>query len=205
MNNPLYLGMSILDISKILMYEFCYDYIKPEYGGRAKPCYTDTDSFIIYTKTKDFSEDISNDVERWFDTSNYDKNDKRLLAIGENEKVLRLFKDKLGGKIIVEFIALRSKRYAYLMDDGRNHKKAKGTKKCVIKQKRMFKNYKDFLFSDKTIYKSQERRKSCYHNIYTEEANKITLSSNYDKRLQTFDRITTYPYETDEMMMIKQS
>ena len=116
-----------------------------------------------------------------------------------------LFKDKLGGKIIVEVIALRPKTYAYLMDDGRNHKKAKGTKKCVIKQKRMFENYKDFLFSDKTIYRSQERLKSYYHNIYTEEVNKITLSSNDDKRLQTFDRITTYPYETDEMMMIKQS
>ena len=70
---PLYLGMSILDISKILMYEFWYDYINPKYGDRAKLCYTDTDSFIINIKTEDFFEDISNDVERWFDTPNYDE------------------------------------------------------------------------------------------------------------------------------------
>ena len=82
MNKPVYLGMSILDISKTLMYEFWYDYINPKYGDRAKLCYTDTDSFIIYIKTEDFFEDISNDVERWFDTSNYDKNDKRPLQIG---------------------------------------------------------------------------------------------------------------------------
>ena len=118
MNNPLYLGMSILDISKILMYEFWYDYIKPKYGDRAKLCYTDTVTFIIYTKTKYFFEDISNDFERWFDTSNYNKNDKRPLPIGKNEKVLGLFKDKLGGKITVEVVALRPKTYAYLMDDG---------------------------------------------------------------------------------------
>ena len=93
MTTPLYLGTSILDISKTLMYKFWYDYINPKYGDRAKLCYTDTDSFIIYIKTEDFFEDISNDVERWFDTSNYDKNDKRPLPIGKN-------KDELGGKIM---------------------------------------------------------------------------------------------------------
>ena len=105
MTKPLYLGMSILDISKILMYEFWYNYIIPKYGDRAKLCYTDTDSFIIYIKTEDFFEDISNDVEKWFDTSNYDKNDKRPLPIGKNKKVPGLFKDELGGKIITEFVA----------------------------------------------------------------------------------------------------
>ena len=83
---PLYLGMSILDISKTLMYEFWYDYIKPKYGDRAKLRYTDTDSVIIYIKTEDLSEDISNDVERWFDTSNYDENDKKPLPIGKNKE-----------------------------------------------------------------------------------------------------------------------
>ena len=135
---PLYLGMSILDISKILMYKFWYDYIKPKYGDKAKLCYTNTNSFIIYIKTEGFFEDISNDIERWFDTSNYDKNDKRPLPIGKNKKVPGLFKDELGGKTIIEVIALRPKTYEYLMDDGSNHKKAKGTKKCVIKQKLMF-------------------------------------------------------------------
>ena len=125
MSKPLYLGMSILDISKILMYEFWYDYISAKYGDKAKLCYTDTDSFIICIKTKDFFEDISNGVERWFDTSNYDKNDKRPLPIGKNKKVPGLFKDELGGKIMAEVVALRPKAYAYLDDDAATIKKLK--------------------------------------------------------------------------------
>ena len=84
MNKPLYLGMSILDISKTLIYELWYDSIKPKYGDRSKLCYTDTDSFIIHTITEIFYNDIADDVERWFDTFNYDENDKRLLPIGKN-------------------------------------------------------------------------------------------------------------------------
>ena len=122
MTKPLYLGMSILDISKILMYEFWYDYINPKFGDRARLCYTDTDSFIMYIKTKDFFEDISNDVDRWFNTSNYDENNKRALPTGKNKKVLGLFKDELGGKIMVEVVALRPKTYASLMDDGSDHR-----------------------------------------------------------------------------------
>ena len=133
MTKPLYLGMSILDINKILMHEFWYDYINPKYGDKAKLCYTDTDSFIINNKTEDFFEDISNDVERWLDTFNYDKNDKRPLPIGKNKRVPGLFKDELGGKIITEVVALKPKTNPYLIDDGRDHKKAKGTKKCVKK------------------------------------------------------------------------
>ena len=97
MIKPLYLGMSILDISKKLVYDFWYDYIKPQYGGRAKLCYTDTNSFVIHIKTEDVFEDIPNDVERWFDTANNDENDKRPLPINVNKSVLGLFKDELGG------------------------------------------------------------------------------------------------------------
>ena len=97
-NKPLYLRISILDISKIVMYEFWYGYIDRKYAYRAKLCYTGTVSFIINIKTEDFFEDISNDVERWFDTSNCDKNDKRSLLIGENKKISVFFKDELGGK-----------------------------------------------------------------------------------------------------------
>ena len=79
---------------------------------------------------------------------------------------------------------------------------AKGTKKCVIKQKLLFENYKDCLFNNKTVYRSQERFRSYYHDVYTEEVNKIALRSNYDKRLQTSDRLTTYTYGTSEKMMI---
>ena len=173
MAKPLYLGMSILDLSKIHMYEFWYDYINPEDGERVQLCYTDTDSLIIYIKTEDFFEDISNDVERWFDTSNYNENDQRTLPIGKNKKVPGLFKDELGGKIITEVVALRPKTCAYLMDDGSDHKKAKGTKKCVLKQKIMFENYKDCIVNNKTVYRSQERFKSYYHGVCTEEVNKI--------------------------------
>ena len=81
MNKPIYLGMSILDISKTLMYEFWY-YIKPKYQDKAKLCYMDTGSFVIYIKTEDLNKDIANDVEEWFDTSNYSKDDNRSLPIG---------------------------------------------------------------------------------------------------------------------------
>ena len=151
MNKTIYLDMSILDISKTLMYEFWYDYVKPKYKDKAKLCYMDTDSFVIYIKTEDFYKDIANNVERWFDTSNYDENDERPLPIGKNKKVIGLFKDELGGKIMTEFVALRAKTWAYLMEAGSEHKKSKGTKKCVIKRRLMFENYIDSLFNDKII------------------------------------------------------
>ena len=210
MNKPVYLGMSILDISKTLMYEFWYDYVKPKYNDKAKLCYMDTDSFVLNIFTEDFFEDINNDAERWFDISNYDKNDKRPLQIGVNKKVIGMFKDELGGKIMKEFCALRAKTYSYLMDDNSEVKKSKGTKKCVIKRELIFENYKDFLSNDKIILKLQQRFKSDHHKVYTEEINKIALSSNDDKRLQTSDRIKTYPYGTNafkvcesEMLMVK--
>ena len=94
LNKPLYLGASILDISKRLMYKFWYDYFKQKYGDRVKLCYADTDRFIIYIKTEDFFQDISNDVEKYSHTSNFDKNETRPLSIGKNKKVLGLFKDE---------------------------------------------------------------------------------------------------------------
>ena len=111
------------------MYEFWYYYIKPKYEDKAKLCYMDTNSFVVHIITEDVYEDIANDIERWFDTSNYDENDKRPLPIGKNKKVIGYFKDELGGKIMKEFCALRAKTYAYLMDNDSEKKKAKGTKK----------------------------------------------------------------------------
>ena len=96
MNKLVYLGMPILDISKTLMYQFWYNYIKPKYQDKAKPCYMDTDSFVIHTKTNDLYKDIANDFKKWFDTPNYDEDDERPLPIGKNKKVIGLFKDKLG-------------------------------------------------------------------------------------------------------------
>ena len=116
------------------------------------------------------------------------------MPIGQNKKVIGLFKDELGGKVMTEFIALRAKAYAYITEDGSVHKRAKGTKKCIIKREIMFEHYKDCLFNSKTIIKSQQRLKSDHHKVYTEKVNKIALSSNDDKRLQTYNKITTYPY-----------
>ena len=107
-NKSVYLGMSILDVSKT-MHEFWYDYAKPKYQDKAKLCYMDTDSFIILIKTEEFHKDIDNDVEKWFDISNYDEDDKRPLPIGKSKKVIGLFKGELGGKIMKEFIVLRAK------------------------------------------------------------------------------------------------
>ena len=187
MNKPVYLGMSILDFSKTLIYEFWYDYIKQKYQDRTKLCYVDTDSFLIHIKTKDFYKDIANDVEKWFDTSNYDENNKRLLPIGNNKKGSRFFKDKLGGKIVTEFTGLRAKTWAYLIDvdDDSEKKNVKGTKKCVIERWLMFNDYKDCLLRDKTILKLQQRFKSDHHDVHTEEINKIAQSSDDNKRLIT--------------------
>ena len=96
-----------------------------------------------------------------------------------------------------EFVALTAKTYACLMDDDSEYKKAKGTKKCVIKRRFMFENYKGCLFNNKIILQWQQRFKSDYHNVYTEKINKIALSSYDDKRLQTLDKATTYPYGTN--------
>ena len=120
---------------------------------------------------------------------------------------------------MTDSVALRAKTYAYLIngynDDDFDkkkiiNKKAKRTKKCVIKRELMFKNYRDSLFNNEIILKSQQRFKSDHHKVYTEEVNKIALSSNDDKRLQTFDKITTYPYGTNativcesEMMIVR--
>ena len=126
MNKPIYLGLSILEISIILMYEFWYDYIKPKYNDNVKLCYMDTDSFIMNRKTNDFYKDITNDVYNRFDTSSYGVN--RPLPIGKNKKVIGLMKDELGGEIIMEFIALRPKTYSYLTDNDKIDKKLKEQK-----------------------------------------------------------------------------
>ena len=202
MNKPIYLGLSILEISKTLMCEFWYDYMKPKYGDNVKLCYMDTDSFIMHIKTEDFYKDIVDDVEKKIDTSNYETN--KPLPIGKNKKVLGLMKERLlGGKIMTEFVALRPKTYSYLIDDCEEDKKAKGTKKCVIKRRLKFSDYNDCLLNNETILKSQQRLKSEKHEVYTEEINKIALSSNDEKRLQTFDRITSHPYATSAGQVCK--
>ena len=185
MNKPIYLGLSILEISKILMYEFWHDYMKPKYNNNVKLCYMDTDSFVMYIKT--------NDVECKFDTSNYITN-RRPLPIGKNKKVIRLMKDELGGEIITEFTALRPKTYSYLTDNDKIDKKAKGTKKCTINKMIKFNDYKKCLLNYEVVIKSQQRFISKKHDVYTENVNKIALSNDDDKRVLSNDKIMTYPY-----------
>ena len=135
MNKPVYLGQAILDLSKTLMYEFHYDYMRPKYGSKVKLCYMDTDSFVYEIETEDFYRDIAKDVKKRFDTSGYSKDDNRPLPIGENKKVIGLMKDELGGKIMTEFVALRAKMYTYRkIDKGVEEKRCKGTKKCVVSE-----------------------------------------------------------------------
>ena len=191
MNKPIYLGLSILDISKILMYEFWNDYMKPKYGNDVKLCYMDTDSFVMNIKTKVFYKYIANDVEKRFDTSNYEVD--RPLPTGKNKKAIGLMKDELGGNAITVIITLRPKADIYLTDDGKEDKKAKGTKKCVIKRMIKFDDYKRCLLNGEVILKSQQRFISKGHDVYTENVNKIGLSNNDDKRLITSDKITSYP------------
>ena len=192
MNKSIYLGLSILEINKILMYEFWYDYVKPKYGNNVKLCYMDTASFVMNIKTKDFYKDIANDVEKRFDTSNYEVN--RPLPTGNNKKVIGLMKDELGGKIITEFVTLRPKTNSYLTDDCKEDKKAKETKNCVIIRMIKFNYYKNCLLKDEVLLKSQQRFISKKHDVYTENINKIALSNNDNKRIVSTDKITSYPY-----------
>ena len=127
MSKPVYLGQAILDLSKIVMYEFYYDYMVPKYGlEKLKLCYMETDSLVYDNKTENFYEGIANDVEARFDTSGYSKTDFRPLPISLSKKVIGLIKDELGGKIMTELVALRLKLYSYRKIDGSKDKKCKG-------------------------------------------------------------------------------
>ena len=138
MNKPVYLGLSTLELSKILMYEFWYDYVKSKYGEKAKWCYMDTDSLLVYKKLY-----ITENVETRFDASNYELDDHCLKE--KNKKVFGLLKDEMDGKIMIIFVGSRAKTYNYLIDDDSEDKIAKGTKMCVMKRKHKFENCKIFI------------------------------------------------------------
>ena len=221
MNKQVYLGLSILDLSKTVMYEFWYDYVKPKYGEKAKLFYMDKDSFIFHVKTDDIYKDIADDVETKFDTSNFEIDTP--LPKEKNKKVIRLMKDDLGGNIMNEFVGLRVK--SYLKENNGEYKKEKGTKKRVIKRKLKFQDYKNCLraakienkinylekekfnldnlkegqrefVKNKLILKTQQGFKSERHNVFTEEINKISLSSNDDKRMSSIGLTEKYAYGT---------
>ena len=191
MNKPVYLGMSILDLSKITMYDFHYRYIKPKYGNKAKLLFTDTDSLFYEIETEDFYKDISEDVKDKFDTSNYPENHPSGIPAGLNNKVLGMFKDETGGKIIKEFVGLRAKLYSYKMDEGKENKRCKGIKKAVVKKSITHEDYKTCLQTGKEQLRRQNIIRSYEHVLYTEEVNKIALSATDDKRYLLKDSYDT--------------
>ena len=190
MNKPVYLGMTILDISKTLMYDFHYGNIKPKYGEKAKLLFTDTDSLMYEIETEDFYKDISQDVHEWLDTRNYPPNHPSGIETGVNKMVIGMFKDEEGGKIVTEFVGLRAKNYSYSCD-GKEHKKCKGIKMNVTKNNIYHKDYKDCLFQNIQLRRKMNVFRSRGHDVYSEEINKIALSANDDKRVILKDGIHT--------------
>ena len=164
MNKPVYLGQAILDRSKIVMYEFHYDYMKQEYPKGLTLCYMDMDSLIYDIETDDFYKDIAVDIKDRFDTSGYNPN--RPLPVGLNKKVIGLMKDELGREIMTEFVTLRPKMYAYKMGSAES-KKCKGIKKCVVKKMISFEDYKACLFSGGLSYISKLMFRSSKHEVRT--------------------------------------
>ena len=198
MNKPVYLGQAILDLSKIVMNEFHYGYMKPKYGEDLKLCYVDTDSLVYLIKTEDFYEDIAKDVKTRFDTSGYSKKDTGPLPIGLNKKIIGLMKDELGGKIMTQFVALRPKLYAYKKLDGEEDKRCKGIKKCVVQKTLGFDDYKKCLFGpvddmgkSKNTYRPQLMFRNRKHEVHAVEVSKVTLNRDDDKRIAKKDRIST--------------
>ena len=198
MKKPIYLGQAILDLSKILMYKFHYDYMKPKYDGEnfclrgalhLKLCYMDRDSLVYEIKAEDFYADNADDVPARFDTSGYCPNWP--LPIGLNKKVIGLMKDELGGAIMTEFMALRPKLYSYKKLDGSEDKKCKGIKKYIVKKTLTFEDYKTCFFNDSTEYRSQLMFRSSKHVVRTIEVNKVALNRDDDKRISKKDGIST--------------
>ena len=188
-NKPIYLGMTILDLSKTLMYDFHYNYIKQKYGDKAKLLFTDTDSLMYEIETEDFYADIKDDAESRFDTSEYPTG--LPIKAGVNKKVIGMFKDEACGKQIEEFVGLRAKLYSYKISGEEDHKKCKGVKKAVVRKTITHDDYKKCLFTREEQLRKMNVIRSHLHDIYTEEINKVVLSADDDKRIIMKDRIST--------------
>ena len=187
MKKPLYLGQALLDLSKIVMYEFHYDYMVPKYAENLKLCYMETDLLVYHIKTKDFYAEVADHVQTRFDTSGYCPNHP--LPIGLNKKVIGLMKDELGGAIMTEFVALRPKLYSYRKLDGSEDKKCKGIKKCIVKETLTFDDY--YIFNPDAIYRLQLMFRSSKHEVHTIEVNKVALNRDVNKRISKKDGIST--------------
>ena len=153
------------------MYEFHYRYVKPKYSDNASLLFTDTDPLCYEIRINDFYKDISGYVDAWFDRSNYDEGHSSGIPTGRNKKVVGMMKDECGGRQIAEFVGLRSKLYAYKMDEGPEEKKCKGVKKNVIKNKITFDDYMDCLFGGGSHLRTMNTFRSQEHDIYTKQIN----------------------------------
>ena len=191
LNRPAYIGMCILDLSKTLMYDFHYNYIKQKYGNKAKLLFTDTDSLTYEIETKEVYQDFWNDKDR-FDNSDYPENSPYFNKT--NKKVIGKFKDEAAGIPITEFIGLRSKMYSYVKDGSKGCKTAKGIKKNVIKNDIKNEDYKNVLFNNKQIHHKMKTIRSEKHQLGSFELNKISLSCFDDKRFIHQNGITSYAY-----------
>ena len=191
LNRPAYVGMCILDLSKTLMYDFHYNYIKNKYGNKAKLLFTDTDSLTYEIETEDVYKDFWNDKDR-FDNSDYPEDSPYFNKT--NKKVIGKFKDEAAGIPVVEFIGLRSKMYSYIKDNGNCGKTAKGIKKNIIKNKIKHENYKQTLFENKQMHHTMKTIRSINHQLESYELNKVSLSCFDDKRYISNDGIKSYAY-----------
>ena len=190
-NKPVYVGQSILDLSKTLMFDFHYNYIKKKYGKKSELLFTDTDSLMYEIKTKDFYKDIYIDVKNKFDTSDYPSDHPSGIITGANKKVIGMFKDEVAGKQITHFVGLRPKLYSFKIEEESEVRKCKGIKKNVIKKKLDFDDYVKCLFSGEKKLRSMKIIRSEKHDIYSKEVNKIALSNEDDKRHVLKDKIYT--------------
>ena len=162
LNRPAYVGMCILDLSKTLMYDFHYNYIKNKYDDKAKLLFTDTDSLTYEIQTDDVYEDFWSDKDK-FDNCDYPENSQYFNKT--NKKVIGKFKDEVAGIPITEFVGLRSKMYSYIKDNDTGGKTAKGIKKNVIKKNIHHEDYKNVLFNNKQIHHEMKTIRSEKHQL----------------------------------------
>ena len=191
LNRPAYVGMCILDLSKTLMYDFHYNYIKEKYGNKARLLFTDTDSLTYEIEAKDVYQDFWNDKDR-FDNSDYPENSTYFDKT--NKKVIGKFKDEAAGIPITEFVGLRSKMYSYIKDNQKVGKTAKGIKKNIIKNNIKHEDYKEVLFNNKQIHHTMKTIRSNNHQLGSYEINKVSLSCFDDKRYIANDGIKSFAY-----------
>ena len=191
LNRPAYVGMCILDLSKTLMYDFHYNYIKKNYGDKAKLLFTDTDSLTYEIEAEDVYQDFWNDKDK-FDNSDYPESSPYIDKV--NKKVIGKFKDEAAGVPICEFVGLRSKMYSYIKDNNKGEKTAKGIKKNVIKEDIKHEGYKDSLFNNREMHHKMKTIRSQNHELSSYEINKVSLSCFDDKRYIHTDGKTSYAY-----------